>query len=439
MESIQSSSIIKPGTNGASQSLQRLGFGEQSLETRRETQGAALAERAKAQVQARYIMALQRPRNLDEVRVRILSHCGRPGFAEAAEYAKPVGGQAIRGPSIRFVETALQEYGNVMPDIAITFDDAEKRITSVTLTDLERNITYSDDAIIEKIVERRRTKPGDEVIGQRTNSRGEPTYIVRATEDEVANKAASAVSKKLRNLGLRILPADLVDEAMETCKGTRGKRDAVDPSAARKKIVDAFAQLGVMPRAIAEYLGHPLEESSPVELDELRVAYQTVRDGEARWGELIEAKQGARAQAAPAAAATTAPAANDGGASAPKKASPLDAVKAKLEAKAKKATSAKAPPAAPALAASVKLEPVTMENEPAPAWMGEEDASASDGANEFTEEQVNALEQVEYAESLPELAALHRKFANITDRATRMEIGEKFERRAEVLRREAQS
>lgn len=425
MESIQSSSIIKPGTNGASQSLQRLGFGEQSLETRRETQSAALAERAKAQVQARYIMALQRPRNLDEVRVRILSHCGRPGFAEAAEYAKPVGGQAIRGPSIRFVETALQEYGNVMPDITITYDDETKRVTSVTLTDLERNITYSDDAIVEKIVERRKVKPGDEVVGQRTNSRGEPTYIVRATEDEVANKAASAVSKKLRNLGLRILPADIVDEAMGVCKHTRANRDAADPNAARKRLVDAFAQLGVMPRALTDYLGHSIEESSPSELDELRVVYQAVRDGEARWSDIVDTKQAATAP-------STGAAKDEAGKASAKQPSAIDAVKEKL---AQKMAGKKKPGTAPAQA---KPEPVTAANEPAPEWMGEEPADDSPGAHTFSEEQVNALERVEYAESLKELAELHRLFANITDRATRMEIGDKFERRAEILRREAQ-
>ena len=293
---IEDTSIIRPGQNGAGASLQRVGFGSTEIETKRETQGAALAERAKAEVQARYIMALQRPRSLADVRVRLLEHCRRPGFAEAAEYAKPVGGSTIKGASIRFVETALQEYGNVMPDATVTYDDDEKRIVRVSLTDLERNITYNEDALIEKTVERSHVKDGDEVLGQRTNSRGKVTYRVRATEDDFANKSAAAASKKLRNLGLRILPADLVDEAMWTCGKTRRDKDAANPGEAQRLIADNFAQLRVMPVDLNAYLGHPFESASPAELDDLRAAYAAVRGGEARWVDLVEAKRAERGE-----------------------------------------------------------------------------------------------------------------------------------------------
>ncbi len=285
--------LVRPD---AKPEVMRVGFGTTESMQLRETQAAALAERAKAQVQARYIIAQQRPRNLDEVRVRVLEHCRRPRFAAAAEYAKPVGGQKITGPSIRFVETALQEYGNVLPEATITLDDDHKRVIQVSVTDLERNITYYDDAIVEKFVERRQTKSGDEVLGSRINSTGQTVYKVRATEDDFANKAASAVSKKTRNLGLRILPADLVDEAMATCQQTRASGDKTDPTAARKQIVDAFAAMGVRPGDLDEYLGHPFDQASPTELDELRAAYAAIREGETKWVALVEVQRGARGE-----------------------------------------------------------------------------------------------------------------------------------------------
>ena len=120
-------SIVRPGQNGADAALQRVGFGTHELVQQRETQGSALAARAQAEVQARYIVALQRPRNVEQFRVRLLEHCRRPGFAKVATYSKPVGGQAIVGPSIRFVETALQEFSNVLPEETITYDDDHKR------------------------------------------------------------------------------------------------------------------------------------------------------------------------------------------------------------------------------------------------------------------------------------------------------------------------
>ena len=275
------------------------GFGSTEIDTKRETQSVAAAEREKAVVQARYIVALQRPRDIDTFRVRLLKHCKRPLFAEKAEYAKPVGGTRITGPSIRFVETALQEFGNVVPEVSAIYEDDEKRIVRVTVTDLERNITYSEDATVEKFVERKRPKGGDEVIGERTNSYGERVYKIRATEDDFSNKLAASVSKKLRNLGLRILPADIVEEAMRDCAKTRDSETKQDPDAVRKGIADGFATINVMPVDIKQYLGHDLATSSPAELDELRKVFAAIRDGEATWVAALQVKREERGEVEP--------------------------------------------------------------------------------------------------------------------------------------------
>lgn len=289
-------SIVRPGQNGADAALQRVGFGTHEVVQQRETQGTALAARAQAEVQARYIVALQRPRNVEQFRVRLLEHCRRPGFAKVATYSKPVGGQKIEGPSIRFVETALQEFSNVLPEETITYDDDHKRVTRIAVTDLERNITYYGDVIVEKTVERKKPKDGDEILGSRLNTYGDTVYKIRATEDDFANKIGAACSKKLRNLGLRILPADIVAEAGEKCRETRATKDAQDPAAARRELADAFAQLRVMPSDLDAFLGHPFDQCAPAELEELRGAFVTVREGEARWTELVEAQRASRGE-----------------------------------------------------------------------------------------------------------------------------------------------
>lgn len=277
--------IVKP----SQASVARQGFGTQEIEIRRETQGTALAARAQAEVQARYIVAMQRPRDLDEVRIRLLAHCKRIGFAEKAEYAKPVGGSKVTGPSIRFVETALQEYGNVEPDSYTTYDDEDRRIIRVTMTDLERNITYHEDAVVAKVIERVSPKRGDVVLGQRENSRGGTTYRIKAQDGdaELENKFAADISKKTRKLGLRILPIDLVEEGLAVCRETLRAGDS-DPAATRKKVTDAFAEVGVMPKDLEKYLGHPLASSSPAELQDLRAVFRAVKDGESTWAELLE-------------------------------------------------------------------------------------------------------------------------------------------------------
>ena len=296
MSNDEETAIIARPTGAA---ITRTGFGTTELDHRRETQSTAMAERAKAEVQARFIVALQRPRDIDEVRVRLLKHCKRKRFAEVAEYSKPVGGQRIKGPSIRFVEAALQEYGNVVPEVTVSFDDETRRIVRVSVTDLERNVSYFEDATVEKFVERRQAKSSDEVIGSRVNSYGDTVYRIRANEDDFGNKLAAAVSKKLRNLGLRILPADLVDEAMDVCADTRAAEIKKDPDAERRRIMDAFFALNVTPTQIAEYIGGPIEQITPSDMDELRVVHATIKDGEAKWADLLDAKTAERNDTSP--------------------------------------------------------------------------------------------------------------------------------------------
>ena len=275
--------------------IQRQGFGSSELERRNETQASAAAEYARAMVQARYIVAIQRPRDVDDFRARLLKHCRRPGFAAIAEYAKPVGGGTVRGMSIRFVEAALQEYGNVSPEVMAVYDDDEKRIVRISLTDLERNITYTEDATIEKFVERK-SSVGAEVIGERRKKNGDIVYKVRATEDDFNNKLAAAVSKKIRNLGLRILPPDIVDEARTISTKTRQDKSASDPDAERKSIADAFATLRVMPSDIKDYLAHDIGTASPAQLDDLRMVYVAIRDGDTTWAETMKTERARRGE-----------------------------------------------------------------------------------------------------------------------------------------------
>lgn len=262
----------------------------QVREAEHETAVTASAAQAKAAVEARYLMALHRPRNMDHVRVRILDACRRPRFAEVARYAKPVGKSKIIGPSIRFAEEAARHLGNLLVETPTVYDDAEKRIVRVMVTDLESNLVYSSDITLSKTVERRTLKDGQVAISQRINSTGEVVYLVAATEDDLANKQGSAISKALRNHVLRVLPSDILDEAMERVVKTIADKDAEDPAAARKRLVDAFFALGIGPDQIAQYLGHPLEQVTPVELADLRTVYAAVKDGEVRWAELVEAK-----------------------------------------------------------------------------------------------------------------------------------------------------
>lgn len=303
-----STDVVAPGAGA----MVKQGFDGRTMEVRAETAATAIAEQARAAVQARYIMALQRPRDWDVVRQRLMRECDRPGFAEVARYAKPVGGGSVEGLSIRFAEAALRCLTNCLPEVSVVYEDEAKRIVRVALTDLEANLTYSKDLVVEKVVERSRPKDGQAILAERVNSHGKKVFLVQATEDELANKQAALESKALRGHVLRVLPGDIADEAEERIFQTLKKQAQKDPAAERKRIIDAFGQVGVPVEQLKEYVGKPFEQLSPAELVELRTVHSSVKNGEARWSELLEARAGKARPSAPAA-----PEANAAAAAAP--------------------------------------------------------------------------------------------------------------------------
>ncbi len=250
----------------------------------------AMAEAAKARIQAAYMVAIRRPRNEDDARVMILEACKRPEFAARVEYNKPISGtKGIKGPSIRFAETALRLWGNIESDIQVIYDDDKIRRVKVRLTDLQTNASYTKELSIKKTVERKSTKGRDssEIFGERLNTYGEKVFIVAATDDEMLVKESALISKAIRTEGLRLIPSDIIDDALATARRTITQHDAQDPAAAKKRLLDSFAAIGIRPREIEKYLKHPVDTISPAELQDLRGVYQAIKEGDATWSDYV--------------------------------------------------------------------------------------------------------------------------------------------------------
>ena len=273
-------------------SLIKQGFGTSELvQKTNETSSAMLAAQVTADVEARYKMALLRPRNWDAVRQTIVKECRRPSFAnnKSALYFKPIG-DGIEGLGIRFVEMALRSMTNVLIETKTIYDDDKKEIVRVMITDLENNITYPSDINVLKTVERRKPASDGTYISVRNNSYGKPTYTLPATDDEILNKRNALISKAMRSAGLRVIPGDLQDEAEQIIRQVRLDKAAQDPDAERRKIVDAFSTLGVQANDLVEYLGHKLDQCTPAQIVNLRGLYGALSNGEITWSEVM-AKQ----------------------------------------------------------------------------------------------------------------------------------------------------
>lgn len=255
-----------------------------------ETASAAVAMQARAAVEARYVVAMRNPRDIEEVRQAILRACRRPEFADEAIYSLEFGDETVEDFSIRFAETAILAMRNIETTTMTIYDHPRRRIVRVAVTDLEANVPYAKDVVIEKAVERRNAT-GREVISQRKNKYNKDVFRVVATDDEIAGKEAALLSKAIRTQSLRLIPADIKAEARRTIDETLKNRAAKDPDAERKQVADAFATLNIRPTDLREYLGHALDQSTPAELVKLRKVFASLRDGEAVWADIMEDKR----------------------------------------------------------------------------------------------------------------------------------------------------
>lgn len=273
---------------------------------------SALEQAAVAEVMVAARLAQLRPRNYQEVRAQILDACANPRFAEAAIYKKPVGdGAPKRGFSIRFAEEAARAFGNIKMQALAVDDTPRARVLKVIAWDLERVISWSEDVIVPKRVERR-SAAGRVKLGERLNSQNQTVFLVEATDDEVEMLSARAVSYKSRNVILRLIPEELQMEAWDTCEATEKRKVNENPQAELAKVCDGFRALHVYPRHLEQYLGHVLDVCTAAEVVDLRQKYRAIRDGETTWAALLEDAAAARARVAAADAATT----NAGGADA---------------------------------------------------------------------------------------------------------------------------
>ena len=262
-----------------------------------ENAAIAMAAQQKAMVEARYKMALARPRDLDKVRQNKLKDAKRPSFAAVAIYHKPIG-KGVEGPSIRFVEAAIRNMTNILTETATVSDDDERRVIRVAVSDLETNTYFSQDVTVTKTVERAKLPQGEKPLRVRTNSSGKPVYILHGTDDDILNKQNALISKAVRTLGLRLIPGDLVDEAIFYVRQTMATQDAQNPDAAKNRIIDAFAMLGVGVENLKDYLGHELSGITPNELQTLRALYSAIKDGETSWKAVMDDKAEKEVEAA---------------------------------------------------------------------------------------------------------------------------------------------
>jgi hypothetical protein len=278
----------------------RVGADGLAVERSAEIRPAGSAAQAEAAIKAMFAMAaMLPPRSENEARRRLLDACARPAFAAKSRYAVPRAGKTITGWSIRFAEAAIRAWGKIDVLATVVSEDGDKRVLNIRVIDLERVVSFGVDAVVHKTVERRTVPEGVVPLGERLNSTGEIVYLLPAREDDLVMKTAAIVSKALRTCGLRHIPQDILDECADAVRQAADGGD--DREAQIRKVVDAFAGLGVRVADLARYLGQPVESVTPTQINDLRGLWTALEEGTTTWAAIMQERDGgSKAQPAPA-------------------------------------------------------------------------------------------------------------------------------------------
>lgn len=289
------------------------GFGEVAVRHGSEVGKSALSESAKAEVEARYIMAERHPRDIELFRTKLLKECSRPGFADMCEYARPVGWdpetkkqKIATGPTVHLIRAALRAFNNTVEGSRVIENTSERRVTTVVISDYENNHHLFRDITVERLIEKKAKvypqKGGkskvvlpQNVVSSRKTSVMDPetgelevVYLCGMTLDECRKEEARQVALAKRALGEEMLPRDIIQEAIGVARATIERKIAEDPDAARRNIIDSFdVDFNVGPEALAELLGHTTATVNPVEIKTLRGVYSSMKEG-VTWQEVMQ-------------------------------------------------------------------------------------------------------------------------------------------------------
>ncbi|MHC4181026.1 MAG: hypothetical protein ACYSWU_26300 [Planctomycetota bacterium] len=240
------------------------------------------AASAFAEVQAFIFLAKQFPR--DEAKageaivaaaVDVAQRDLGPNY-EGVEYVYPRGGKTVRGPSIYFAVAAARLWGNIEFGVKILEENSDDVICLAYAWDGQSNTRPNFAFTVKKQI-------------QRKDEHGNTRWVkpdVRELRELVNNIGA----RSLRNCIIQLLPAGLIDRAVQAARSAAGAAVEADPGAELKKLLAAFQTLKVTNAMLKEFLGHPvtLRKMTADEIVQLRGVWKTIKDGQAKWSDYVK-------------------------------------------------------------------------------------------------------------------------------------------------------
>lgn len=220
--------------------------------------------RAITEVQAAVVVAQSHPRDKSRALNEALESCRTREVAESAFFKFNRGGGSVAGETIHLARELARCWGNIDYKISELNRDDEAGSSEMLAVawDLETNARSSLTFIVPHL----RDKKGG---------------AVRLTDvRDIYENNANMGARRLRECIFAVLPPYLVKSAADECRSTLERGESEEPITVRiSKLLSAFAQIGIDKARIEAKLG-PVSHFTPVDLANVRIAYQSIRRGE---------------------------------------------------------------------------------------------------------------------------------------------------------------
>src|SRR3990167_10782158 len=228
------------------------------------------SSRAATEMQSAFLIAKKFPRDETASYNRVMTSCKRISLATQAIYNLPISGKNQSGPSIRLAEVLATSWGNLRFGFHEYGREDGKSSCKAFCLDLETNTNSEIDFEVEHFIE--------------VGTKGNKSKKFISDPSELDRLIANRGSKKLRQCILKVIPPDVVEDAMNQCKETIKKGDGSPVSDRVRKMVVAFGNLSVTQEMIEKRLGHGIDITNADELVDLIAIYKALVDNQAKRG-----------------------------------------------------------------------------------------------------------------------------------------------------------
>jgi hypothetical protein len=179
--------------------------------------------------------------------------------ARSAEYAKPVGGGTVTGPSVRLAEIAAYCWKNIDVEISDPIISENSVTVQAFAWDMERNTRMPGIASMPIL---------------KSNGQRYPQHMIDTTTNATASKAR-------RNAILAVIPRSFINDLLVIAKEVASKnRPPLEE--VRAKLLQFFENSHrVSPQQVCEYLSvKGVDDIGYEHVDELRAVAQGIKEGE---------------------------------------------------------------------------------------------------------------------------------------------------------------